>query len=483
MIKPLIILFNTVTVFFFSLLMGDGPVTVTGNIPQSAPVGSEFTAEITVHKGSVSGFAKLQLDVPQGFTVKEQESKGGNFSFTNNIAKIIWTSMPSDADFTVKFTVVADASASGAKTIASKFSYVNNNNKEVAEMAPANITIGDGAVAVAPTPEPTPVNNTQPSTPEPTPAPVTSSQPQSTSPATNSNFDNHAEPNANIVCVRSITKGASDKEYNIEVKIKKGGIKGFAKFQEAIPNGFSAKGGQLNGSSSSVADGKLKFVWVSLPTDEEMTISYVLENTGSTTENTVLDKGEFSYLENDQSKKIKLANDNLPLSNNTAVARTENPTPTTTTEPNVSNNTQPETQAVTQTTTTNNEPIKTEAVATTPEPVTTSNPTPTPNTTTEPLAKKQGNVIYNVQIGAFSNAIQSEVLAKKFNISENIKSEMAEGYNKFMVGNFSEYKEARSHRETIKQKGCQGAFVVAYNGAKRITVQEALMITSQKWFK
>ncbi len=52
-----------------------------------------------------------------------------------------------------------------------------------------------------------------------------------------------------------------------------------------------------------------------------------------------------------------------------------------------------------------------------------------------------------------------------------------------MVGNFNEYKEARSHRENIKQKGCSSAFVVAYNGAKRITVQEALMITSQKWFK
>ena len=60
---------------------------------------------------------------------------------------------------------------------------------------------------------------------------------------------------------------------------------------------------------------------------------------------------------------------------------------------------------------------------------------------------------------------------------------MAEGFHKFMIGNFGEYKEARNNRETVKQKGCQSAFVVAYNGAKRITVQEALMITSQKWYK
>jgi hypothetical protein len=28
--------------------------------------------------------------VPQGFTVKELDSKTGNFSFATNIAKIIW---------------------------------------------------------------------------------------------------------------------------------------------------------------------------------------------------------------------------------------------------------------------------------------------------------------------------------------------------------------------------------------------------------
>lgn len=58
---------------------------------------------------------------------------------------------------------------------------------------------------------------------------------------------------------------------------------------------------------------------------------------------------------------------------------------------------------------------------------------------------------------------------------------MAEGFSKFMIGNYGTYSVARNNREKMKDKGCRSAFVVAYNGPKRITVQEALMITNQKW--
>jgi cell division septation protein DedD len=464
MIKPLIILFNTVSVFLFSFFFGDTPVTISGNFPKSANVATEFTAEIKINKGSIGGFAKLQLEVPQGFTVKELDSKTGNFSFATNIAKIIWTSMPSDQEFTVKFAISADASAAGAKTIASKFSYVNNNNKEVVEMTPAEIMIGDGSTApVAATSTP-PAETTSSTTP-----PVTETTPAATS--STQSFDNPTEPNSNIVAARNITPGVNANEYNVEVKIKKGGIKGFAKYQEMLPAGYNAKGDKLNGSSFSVSDGKLKFVWVSLPTDDELVVSYVLEKTASASADAKLDNGEFSYLENDQSKKVKMPIDVFGNSTPSAVAKVTEPTPTPT----------PTVAAEPVTTVATSEPVKTEPTTTT-EPVKTE-PVATATEPKTTVAKKEGSVVYNVQIGAFNNAIQSEVLAKKFNISENIKSEMAQGFNKFMVGNFNEYKEARSHRENIKQKGCSSAFVVAYNGAKRITVQEALMITSQKWFK
>lgn len=478
MIKPLIILFNTISVFFFSFFFGDEPVSVTGNFPKNVAIGTEFTAELIVKKVNVSGFAKLQLEVPQGFTVKEVESKAGNFSFSGNIAKIIWTSVPSDDQFTVKFALVADASATGMKTLAAKFSYVSNNSREVVEMAPVEIQVGDAASVPAAAEE-------IPAAPVPTP--VAGTEPAATPPLGSQNNAaafNNSEPPSNVQCARTITKGSAAGEYNVDVKISKHDIKGFAKFQEILPAGYTAKGGKTNGSSFSVSDGKAKFVWVSLPTDEELQISYTLVKETSDSREARLD-GEFSYLENDQTKKIKLpadliaasgdvvASSETPANTNTQRVATEQPSENTTTPQTTEPvNTENATGTATQTTA-----VVAETKATAPETTAVSNP----NTTA--VAKKEGNVSYVVQIGAFRNAIQSEVLSKKFNISEIIKSEMADGYSKFMVGSYGEYKQARDHREQIKQKGCGSAFVAAYNGAKRITVQEALMISSQKWYK
>lgn len=464
MIKPLLILINTVSVFLFSFFFGDSPVSVTGSIPKSAKPGTEFVAELKIAKGAVGGFAKLQFEVPQGFTVKELESKGGNFSFANNIGKIIWTATPNDAEFTVKFAVSTDASVSGLKTLTSKFSYVNNNVKEVVEMAPAEIMIGDetsaSTIVAAETQTTQPLSAVETNT-------VT---PVSTSTENTAN-QNTTEPNSNVMCVRSISKGAADNEFNVQVKIKKPGIKGFAKYQEILPAGFTAKGVANSGSSFSVSDGKAKFVWVSLPAEDEMIITYVLEKSASAATDASI-VGEFSYLENDLTKKVKVPAELIKVTGDVVASNViTNNTPTTT--PNTDNTTQTNVVANNNTQTDNTNTRKADNTA------------KTDNTTTNNtvVSKKEGSVAYHVQIGAFTNAIASDVLAKKFNINDKIKSEMAEGFSKFMIGNFGEYKEARNNRETIKDKGCRSAFVVAYNGAKRITVQEALMISNQKWFK
>ena len=498
MIKYLFILVNAFTVFLFSLFGGDNGITVSGNIPKTITAGQEVPIELKVTKGSMSGFAKLQLELPEGLTLKEGDNRGANFSYADGIAKWVWASLPSESDIIVKATLVASSAASGAKTIGAKYSYVENNAKQVVEMTPIEITIEAGSGANA-------VNTTNVTT---TPTETTSTNNTTTAATTNteSSTSSNKEPAGKVTVIRTITKGASDAEYIVNLKVQKGATRGFARYSDDLPAGLTAKAISTDGSSFSVADGKVKFVWVSVLLKDELELSYSL--TAKTSVYATL-KGEYSYLEDNQSKKYALPAEQLAITIAEAVANT---TPTTTTEPANTVVTTPTVAVVTPTETAVTPTVAvttpTEAVATTTtaavtptENVAVVTPTETPSNTTnnntttnennttntivENTTKQEGNVNYMVQIGAFTNGnVTASVLKRQFRISEDIKSEMQGGFSKFMVGSHNEYRGARDQRERVRNNnGVKGAFVVAYNQSKRITVQEALMISNQKWYK
>jgi len=487
MIKYLFILVNAFTVFLYSLFGGDNGITVSGNIPKTITAGQEVPIELKVTKGTMSGFAKLQLELPEGLTLKEGDNRGANFSFADGVAKWVWASLPSESDIIIKATLVAASSASGAKTIGAKYSFVENNAKQVVEMTPIEITVEASAGVAVNTPNVTTTTTETTSTAATTP--------------TESTTSSNKEPAGKVTVTRTITKGAGEGEYIVNLKVQKGATRGFARYSDDLPAGLTAKAISTDGSSFSVADGKVKFVWVSVLLKDELELSYSL--TAKTSVYATL-KGEYSYLEDNQSKKYTLQPERLDITISDAVANT---TPTTTAEPT---NTVSSTPTVAVTTPTETAVTPTVAVTTPTEAVTTSTtaavtptevavttPTETPsntnnntsttnNTIVEPTTTKQeGNVNYMVQIGAFTNGnVTASVLKRQFHISDNIKSEMQGGFSKFMVGSHNEYKGARDQRERIRNNnGVKGAFVVAYNQSKRITVQEALMISNQKWYK
>jgi hypothetical protein len=459
MIKYLFILVNAFTVFFYSLFGGDNGINLSVNIPKTIIAGQEVPIEIKVTKGSMSGFAKLQLELPEGLSLKELDNKGANYSYSDGIAKWVWASLPSENDIIVKATLVAASSASGAKTIGAKYSFVENNAKQVVEMVPFEITIE----------APENANTSQTSTPE-----TTANTNTEAATATNTSVSNsNKEPAGNVTVVRTISKGTNDGEYIVNLKVKKGATRGFARYSDDLKSGVIAKAITTDGSSFSVADGKVKFVWVSVLIKDELELSYSLT---STTSIAMTLKGEYSYLEDNQSKKYLLTPE--PLEINLAPAVETNTTEPVTT-PTVAMVTPTETLALETPTVAVVTPTETVAVITQTETPTNTKPV------NETVAKNDGSVNYMVQIGAFTNGnVTASVLKQKFGISETVKSEMQGGFSKFMVGSHREYKGARDQRERIRNNnGVKSAFVVAYNLSKRITVQEALMISNQKWYK
>jgi hypothetical protein len=452
---------------------GDNGISVTSTIPSSMAGGKEVTLEITVNKGAMNGFAKLQLDLPAEFEVKSAEEKGATYTYNEGIAKWVWAVLPSENEIVIKVVVVPSAANLGPKTISAKYSYVENNVKQVVEMVPVEVNVlSEVDFAAGNNPNPSTASNASLSVPD-------------TSAKLAAAVTSNIETPGNISIKRKIER-LSSTDFEVSLSIAKGSTKGFARYSDLLPPDVSVKGNKMDGASFSLADGKIKFVWVNVPEKDTLHISYVIS---SSRIQVVEIKGEYSYLEDNQSKnqeaeyqsiafetpatidsapKSDIASDEKKNADLGTIAKKDSTPPTK----------QPETKPVIA------RPDST-AVAKGKSKKSPTAKKPAAKSTPAPSTVSSDGMVYHVQIGAFTKRkVTAEKLEKKFNVTESISSEMAEGYTKFMVGTHIEYKDARDHREKmIAENKIKSSFVVAYNQGKRITVQEALSITNQKWYK
>ena len=458
MIKYFFILINSLTLFIFGLFQTDNSVTIKNNIPSNFIVGQEVAVEFRISKGIQTGFAKFQLELPDGISIIKKDEMNSIYSIQNGVAQWIWSEVPEDEELLIKLTLVASEVGIGIKTFNSNYSFIEKNEKKVFNMLPLEASIQNNII-----------NNKV---------------------SVIKDTLTKAEPNTSIDVVRLISDGPNANEKTITIKIKKGDTKGFAKYSDEIDLNLNAKAIKTDGSSFSVSDGKIKFVWVDVPTKSELEVSYHIDLNNK---NSNILKGEYSYLEKNQSKKYIVKPDSLVIGklkdeiNLQAVQKTE--AAKSIVQENDSN--QLTSKKIIEDSKSNLTVEKTSTLV-----------TEAPN-----LVKKEANEVktipakaeivketpqivnadpnFVVQIGAFKNTkIVATVLIKKYRITDKIVDELHDGFSKFMVGNHNLYKEARKHRDIIKSKhGVKDAFIAAYNVGKRITVQEALMVSKQSWFK
>jgi cell division septation protein DedD len=471
MLKYVALLFNTIALVIYQFFFAEG-ITVTQNIPSSVKPDSEFTIELTINKGSIGGFAKLQQDLPEGFTAFQDENNGASFSFTNQSVKFIWMSLPSDKEFKIKYKVKVAAGINGDKVIAGKFSYVSDNIKQSIEIAASTITVGSKTEPQVITPVTT---TSETGSPETTTNVISSSEPTtlSTEPIASSTSATSSEPSS-IVSTRTMPNNVTD-NFTVEILVNKGNVTGFAKLLETLPAGFTATAGELQGASFSFDNQtqKVKFVWVSMPSQTEFRISYKVTVPSGVIGNKSIN-GIFSYIENDETKKYNIPTSSFNVETGSGtVATTTSPTTTNSSSTAVAS-TIPASTSTNQTSTTT--PVNTTQTMTT----VSSSKSLSPAST---IPAVQSNVNYRIQIAALHKAADANTLAARYNINDKVNTEMAEGFTKYTVGSHNDYKTARDSREEIRNKGIIDAFVTAYSSGKRITVQEAIMITSQKWYR
>ena len=87
--------------FFYFLELFWGSIIITTDVPKKADPGSDFIVKITIEKGDISGFAKLNQVLPEGFTASIVEANGASFTFNDQTIRLIWMSIPTSDSFTI----------------------------------------------------------------------------------------------------------------------------------------------------------------------------------------------------------------------------------------------------------------------------------------------------------------------------------------------------------------------------------------------
>lgn len=417
-------------------------VEISHTIPDYLIAGSSYNIDVTIDKGNIEGFAKFQMEVPDGINIKSVEGSNSSFTFSDGVIKNIWMTIPSESEIILSYKFEVGANYQGTGTIKAQFVYIKDNERYSIGMKDHNVTIGEeGGVEQVIT-------------------------------------------EADAAFVPEMVKGyrsiraISPTEFEVKLRIDKDGLEGFAKVQDELPDGFTAELLISGESVFSVVEDKIKFIWFNVPSKNELEVSYLLKSKKAVQPGTKL-KGTFNFIYKDDARFIDLPEEELILEDGMELIVEE-------TEPEVEEEIvvvaavvveEKEDEIV-------EEIIVEEVVVVDDEIVEETFTAEVITETIVDIPEPQGDIFYRVQLAAAKNNVKVTYFKNKFKFRGEIYIESHGGWYKYTTGNYDKYVLARNRREEIKS-GYQfrGPFVTAYNAGERITVQEALLISKQKWVK
>jgi hypothetical protein len=468
MIKLSLITLFTSVALLFSAILADG-VVIDHNLPANLQPGENTTVIVNINKGEVTGFAKLQLEIPAGLTARAIKKSGASFTFSGQKAKFIWMTLPATQEFQVEYELEANINANGSKVIEGQFSYIKENERVDYDLSPQIISVGTEDVLVDNTPDETQTE------------------------ANNTSDNTTTQLQSDVVCTRTLTP-LGDGKYFVEVSVYGVETDGFAKIREEISAGFRIKEDASGEAIVTLEENGIKYVWFEQPSDPNHSVSYTLTST-STSEFPEID-GKFSYVASNQPMEISIVQQEMINSRDFGGNDTE-PGTETTINPNEGNTEEViviegdkvnelAIEVAMNATEDQLEEIKKpvlEVAANTPlveEEVYADSSTDTTNT-----PSPEEGVNYKIQLAATHKYVAASKFKTNHKFAAAIQTENHEGWTKFVTGSHNEYKSARDARNNINAEYSKfnGPFVTAYNNGERITVQEALMVSKQKWYQ
>ena len=109
--------------------------------PYLTETGDAYRINLLVNKGAKEKFAKIQENVPEGYTAVAIESKDAIFTFKDQTVKLLWMNLPSDPYFVVSYKLVPNNETEGTPQLDGTFSYIEDDNTLSINITEKNVNL------------------------------------------------------------------------------------------------------------------------------------------------------------------------------------------------------------------------------------------------------------------------------------------------------------------------------------------------------
>ena len=106
------------------------------NIPEKRKAGNEFLLVVNIFENHMKGIARLQIELPNGFSAVAKKSMHADFKFEGQKAQFVWLNYPENKEVEVTLGVTTTPTIEGYFVIKGMGSWLENNEPIKSQIFP-----------------------------------------------------------------------------------------------------------------------------------------------------------------------------------------------------------------------------------------------------------------------------------------------------------------------------------------------------------